>query len=88
MARKSLDDLYRKRDEMNARIRQEQAKKRSMDRKADTRRKVLAGAVVLEHAERDAAFKTELQTLLGRFLVRDDDRALFGFSPLPAKLAS
>ena len=47
-------------------------------RKADTRRKILVGAIVLakvEHGEMDSA-------LLGRWLeqglVRDDDRALFG----------
>ena len=81
MARKGLDDLLKKREEMNARIRQEMAKKRTQERKQDTRRKVLAGAVVLEHAEHDAAFKAELHQLLARFLVRPDDRALFELPP-------
>jgi hypothetical protein len=54
------------------------ALKSRRERKADTRRKILVGAIVLakvEHGEMDRA-------LLGRWLeqglVRDDDRALFG----------
>jgi hypothetical protein len=52
----------------------ENAKKK----KEDTRRKILAGAAVLDEASKQPKFKAELYDLLGRFLTRDNDRALFG----------
>lgn len=88
MPKKSLDELIKKREEVNARIRQEMAKRRSQTHKADTRRKVLAGAAVLDRAERDATFKAELDALLARFLVRPDDRALFQLAPAASEKAA
>jgi hypothetical protein len=73
-----LKRLIDKRDAVNARIRQEQNKLQASERKRDTRRKVLAGAAVLEWAKRDNDFAKKLQTELRAFLVRDADRELFG----------
>lgn len=61
---------------------QQQAKITNAKRKADTRRKVLAGAAVLSLAETDERQQKQLTALLGRFLTRDDDRALFDLPPL------
>ena len=80
-----LKKLIEQREAVNARIRQEQNKQRAGERKSDTRRKVLAGATVLEWAKRDTEFSSRLMAELKRFLVRDDDRALFGLPPLPNK---
>ena len=56
----------------------EKSKLQGLARKQDTRRKVLAGALLLELMAKD----TESQKLwlgkLSGFLVRPDDRALFG----------
>jgi hypothetical protein len=82
MAETKLKRLMEKRDAVMARIKQEQNKLQAGERKRDTRRKILAGAAVLEKASRDNDFSTMLMTELKRFLVRDDDRALFGLSPL------
>jgi hypothetical protein len=65
------------------RLRRIDAKIRMQQRNADTRRKILAGAAMLDRAERDATFKAELHSLLAAFLVRDHDRALFDLAPLP-----
>jgi hypothetical protein len=78
-----LNRLIEQREAVNARIRQEQNRQRAGDRRADTRRKVLAGAAVLEWAKRDNEFSSRLMTELKVFLVRDDDRALFGMPSLP-----
>lgn len=51
-------------------------------RALDTRKKVLAGAYVLDRAEKDAGAKARLMAGLEEFLTRDADRELFGFSPL------
>jgi hypothetical protein len=80
-----LNRLIEQRNAVNARIKQEQNKQRAGERKSDTRRKVLAGATVLEWAKRDNEFSSRLMAELKRFLVRDDDRALFGLPPLPSK---
>jgi hypothetical protein len=77
MANSKLKRLIEKRDAVNARIKQEQNKLRSSERRSDTRRKILAGATVLQWAARDEAFAKLLMAELGKFLVREDDRALF-----------
>lgn len=82
MARTTIEELIAKREAVNARIRREQAKARTQERKDDTRRKVLAGAAVLERAAKDDLFKHELHRLLAGFLTRPDDRALFGMAPI------
>ncbi len=72
-------------------IEQAQAKKRKLlarqraaeqkaKRSADTRRKILIGALVLsklDDPEHGARFRTFLQRELHAFLTREDDRALF-----------
>ena len=79
-----LEKLLVQRKALDERIRKEQNRKNAIKRKADTRRKVLAGAAVLDESEHNAKYKTALYGLLERFLTREDDRALFGFEPLPA----
>ena len=64
-----------------------EARKKAVEAKAlrsqDTRRKVLAGAMVLEMMGNDEATRQRFTERLGKFLTRDDDRALFGLAPLP-----
>jgi two-component SAPR family response regulator len=83
MVDSKLKQLIEKRNTVNARIKQEQNKLKTGERKSDTRRKVLAGAAVLQWAKQDTEFSSRLMTELKAFLVRDDDRALFGLPPLP-----
>lgn len=52
-------------------------------RSDDTRRKILAGAMVLEKADKDEAARQRLMDGLDKYLTRDDDRALFGLSKKP-----
>jgi hypothetical protein len=58
-----LKALIEKRDAVNARIRQAQNKQKNIDRRADTRRKVLAGAVVLQWAAKDNEFHERARRL-------------------------
>ena len=80
-----LKRLVEQRNAISARIRQEENKRRASERKSDTRRKILAGAAVLQWAAKDNDFSAKLVAELKRFLVRDDDRALFSLPPLPKK---
>jgi hypothetical protein len=83
MADTKLKQLIEKRNAVNARIKQEEGKLRASERKRDTRRKILAGAAVLQWAKQDNEFSSRLMKELKAFLERDDDRALFGLLPLP-----
>jgi hypothetical protein len=82
MAQDKLQRLIEKRNAVNANIRKEQNKLKAGGPRDDTRRKVLAGAAVLEWAARDSDFAARLQGELRAFLVRDADRALFGLPPV------
>jgi len=77
MPKATIEELKQKRAALDARIRSEEAKTRARGRKLDTRRKVLAGAAVLHHAERDAPFKAQLEGILSGFLTRKEERGLF-----------
>lgn len=46
----------------------------------DTRRKILAGALIIDMMEKDEAAKTRFMGHLDKFLTRNDDRELFGLS--------
>lgn len=78
--------------QLEERLRQLKAREQAIDarrrtlesrreRKADTRRKILVGAIVLARVERGEIAETDLQRWLDAALTRPDDRALFG---LPA----
>lgn len=73
-----LAELQKRQSQLKAQIQKEQAKLRNEERKRDTRRKIIAGALALEHARRDPDWKAKLETLLAEYVERDEDRALFG----------
>jgi hypothetical protein len=80
--------LRRKRDQLDAQMKALEARNKQTERKADTRRKVIAGALALEHfeANRDSEFGRVLFRLLDEYVVRPHDRALFDFLPTPEPL--
>jgi hypothetical protein len=82
MAGDKLEKLRQERKAIDARIRLELNRENERKRKDDTRRKILAGAAVLDEASRHPAYREELYKLLNRFLVRAEDRALVGLEPL------
>lgn len=83
-----LEKLKAQRAKLDKQIKQAQQKERQKQRKADTRRKILAGAVVLAHAEKDAGFKTHLMRLLDEQLEKPQDRALLELPPRPEQPAT
>ena len=87
MTNDKLQKLIAQRDALNAKIQLEQNRAAKQKRKDDTRRKILAGAVVLDEASKHPKFRAEIYNLLGKFLTRDTDRALFELPPLPAQTA-
>lgn len=63
--------------QLAARRQLDDARQAVRERKRQTRRKVVAGAVLLAHADRDADFRRTVRLLLQEHLTRPHDRALF-----------
>lgn len=76
-----LKKLREKRDQLAAQVRVLEDRQKERERKLDTRRKIIAGALALEHAEKDEAFGQTLARLLHRYVERKGDRELFDLPP-------
>ena len=76
-----IAQLEEKLRQLKAREQAVEARRRSLEsrrsRKADTRRKILVGAVVLAKVERREICDADLRRWLDEALTRVDDRALF-----------
>ncbi|MFL5666727.1 MAG: hypothetical protein ACJ8BW_36070 [Ktedonobacteraceae bacterium] len=73
MAADKLTRLIARCNALNAQIRQAQNKENAAKRKIDTSRKFLAGAAVLDEADKHPEYKAQLYNLLNRFLSKPDD---------------
>jgi hypothetical protein len=78
-----IAQLEEKLRQLKAREQSVEARRRTLElrrsRKADTRRKILVGAIVLAKVERGEIAAADLRSWLDAALTRVDDRALFGF---------
>ena len=87
MPRANPQERRRKLEEKQARIKAElqrlDARERQAERKLDTRRKILLGALLQDLMDRGEVVTTEAEVMahLERFLERDRDRALFDLPP-------
>jgi hypothetical protein len=74
--------LLRKQEQIANQLKQLKSREKDTERKADTRRKVIAGALALEHMERHpgSEFSKVLISLLNEF-VEERSRHLFAFLP-------
>lgn len=66
---------------LKARVQAQEARLSGVKRKEDTRRKIIAGAIALEHE--DPTFKAALARLLNQYVTKPNERALFDLPPLP-----
>jgi hypothetical protein len=84
----TLDDRLKRLEVQRVKITAEIGRLKSRhaqeERKRDTRRKLLVGALVLELVERGEWPRERLMEVLDRQLTRDIDRALFGLPPRKA----
>lgn len=81
---KSVDRLKRleeKRAQINAEIQRVRAREQKEERKRDTRRKVLVGAMILGKVDSGDWPEDRLMTAMDDYLDRDHDRELFGLPP-------
>ncbi|MBV9771683.1 MAG: hypothetical protein JOZ32_19080 [Bryobacterales bacterium] len=78
-----LKKLKAERTALDARIRQEQQKLNEKARKQDNHRKILQGACAEEWARRDSEFAARFMKEMDAFVTRNEERVLFGLTPLP-----
>jgi murein L,D-transpeptidase YcbB/YkuD len=76
-------EIRKERNRENAQYRKQQNIEKTKERKADTRRKIIAGALALSHMEKDAEFKAIMDRLLREGIKKNPERELFGLPPLP-----
>lgn len=76
---KRLEELEKRRDELNARIQQVRSRETAKKRKEATRRLVLIGAAISDAWGADS---DQLRRLMDGFLARPRDRELFGLLPV------
>jgi len=79
-----LQKLIDQRNQLEERIKRQKMKLDSQERQKDTRRKILAGAYLLEKYKDKPE---ELKSLLDKFLSRPADRELFNLTITTTKTA-
>ena len=79
---KKLDELLKKREQLNAQIQKERNKQSQQQRKEDTRRKILLGALMMEMIKKGELDEKKILKRLDSFLTKNIDRKLFA---LPEK---
>ncbi|MGB3791026.1 MAG: hypothetical protein WA949_23675 [Phormidesmis sp.] len=73
-----LERLLEKEAQLKAQIQQAKAAERTLEKKRDTRRKILVGAAVMARVESGRWPKEDLLEMMDGFLTRPNERELFG----------
>ena len=74
---KKLEELLKKREQLNAQIQKERNKQTQQQRKEDTRRKILLGVLVMEMMKKGELDEKNILKRLDGFLTKELDRKLF-----------
>ena len=74
---KKLEELLKKREQLNAQIQKERNKQIEQQRKEDTRRKILLGALMMDLMKKGEIDEKKIKKRLDGFLTLDIDRRLF-----------
>ena len=82
---KRLDALRKRQEQLAAQIKDAEKREREQQRKRDTRRKIIVGALTLHHMEKnqDSDFARKVAALIEEYVTKDNERALFDLEPLP-----
>lgn len=77
-----IDKIQQRIEELKKQLRQEKAKENARERKIDTRKKILYGAMLMHWVEIGEISEADLLKGLDKFLTRDSDRSLFDLSSI------
>ena len=80
-----IRQLEEQRARINAKIQRVRSRESQEERKRETRRLILMGAMLRDRIARKDLSEKLFKADMDRFLDRDQDRALFGLPPRPAK---
>ncbi len=72
----SIEKARRRVDQAKAQLQALEARASTLNRKADARRKIILGGLLLDAAMKDAEWEDRLNTLIDR-IARDQDRKAF-----------
>lgn len=72
----SIEKARRRVDQAKAQLQALEARAATLNRKADARRKIILGGLLLDAAMKDAEWEKQLNTLMDR-ITRDQDRKAF-----------
>jgi hypothetical protein len=87
MTSKRKENLLAKEARIKAQLKQVTSAERELHKKRETRRKVLIGAAFLAKVDRGEIPEEKLLLMMNKFLIRRDERALFGLTPLDENAA-
>ena len=75
----------KKLSQIDAKLKAIKARERNQERKKDTRRKIIIGALALEHTNKNphSEFAKKMHSLINEYTIDDKSRALFDLDPLP-----
>lgn len=84
--REAIIQAYQKKiDQIDAQLADLSAREKKAERKRDTRRKVIMGALAAYHMRKNPSsdFAKKLASLIDEYVIGDRERALFDLDPLP-----
>jgi hypothetical protein len=76
----SIDKARRKVEQAKAQLQALQARASALDRKADARRKIILGGLLLDAAMKDAEWEDRLNVLMDRISREQDRKAFAGWT--------
>jgi len=76
----SIDKARRKVEQAKAQLQALEARASALDRKADARRKIILGGLLLDAAMKDAEWEDRLNTLMERISREQDHKAFAGWT--------
>lgn len=76
----SIDKARRKVEQAKAQLQALQARASALDRKADARRKIILGGLLLDAAMKDAEWEDRLKVLMDRISREQDRKAFAGWT--------
>ena len=79
-----LEKLRAKQAHLEAQIKDIEKREKVKQRKEDTRRKIIIGALVMTHMEKNKSsdFTRKVEALVNEYVTKPNERALFGLDPL------
>ncbi len=84
-ARQAQEKAFRKFQQKKARAERLEAAQSTRARKLDTRKKIIVGALAIEHMKFNTSFAAEMTRVLDAYVLKEPERQLLGLGPRAGK---